>query len=160
MFTLDRVERTVLGSIALAATLAALAVAPTRAGNAPPPVQTAADARPVRTAPTDLAVARDPFGPETDAATPPPAQPTLPPLQPLPPNAGAGAFPFGAPRAGARLFAIVDGPLPRALVEDAGRSRVIAAGDRFAGARVTAIDADGVVLDDGRRFTIDPEHRP
>jgi hypothetical protein len=161
MFALDRTERSALAAVGIAALLAAFAAAPSRAGNSPAATPIPGnDAGAARAVPTDIALLRDPFGPEGDLATPAPAAATLPRLEPLPPNAGAGPFPFGSPAAGPRVLAVVEGPLPRALVDDANGSRVVGSGDRFAGARIVRIDRDGLVLAGGRRFSIDPEHRP
>jgi hypothetical protein len=97
-----------------------------------------------------------------DALLTPPAA-----LRPLPPNAGAPSTPFsgddpiadGATRtprfaSASHVDAVVTGPHAVALVTDAHGTRIVAAGDRIEGVSVSAIDADGVHLSDGRLLSL------
>jgi len=87
----------------------------------------------------------DPFVPRAadDSATPAPAPPA------------ARALPLAPLRAAAPIVrAVVTGDHPSALIDDGTATRLVAPGDRVAGASVTAIDATGISLDDGRRIAL------
>jgi hypothetical protein len=71
---------------------------------------------------------------------------------PLPPNAGAGAFPLA--RATTVVRAIALGTNPRALIDDGGGTHLVAAGDRLGTTTVATVDAAGVTLADGRRLPL------
>ncbi len=156
MFALNRTERRAVTGLAIGAFVAAFAVVPGQAGGhlaadgAPP-----AASEPLRALPSDIVPLRDPFAPriaEADDASPPIAATRI---APLPANAGAGRFPFAsAPPAAPRLLAVVHGPTPGALIDERGAARFVIVGERVAGARITAIDDDGLVLDDGRRIAL------
>ena len=76
----------------------------------------------------------------------------------LPPNAGAAgaapSLPHTVPVAAPILRAVILGSPPRALVEEDGTVRVLAAGDRIGDLRVTAIGAQGVTLSDGTHLLL------
>jgi hypothetical protein len=99
----------------------------------------------------------DPFAPR--ASDPEPVRETaiapFPGIAPLPANAGAGRLPL-APILGTpiSISATILGPHPSALVVDDRATRLVTVGDRVAGARIVAIAADGITLDDGRRLTL------
>jgi hypothetical protein len=151
MLELSRTARNAVAGAAVGAFAAAFALLPTQAGSrlGPP-------AAPLRAAPHDapalprpIVPLRDPFVPRVDETPPVPARITA-----LPPNAGAGPFPFAAVPAATHLLAVVTGPQPRALVDETGQTRLLSIGARLGAARITAIDADGVTLDDGRHLTL------
>jgi hypothetical protein len=156
VFALNRTERRAAIGVAVCAFVAAFACVPGQAGGhraatGPQP----ATSEPLRALPADVVPVRDPFAPriiETD----PESGPVVPPrIAPLPANAGAGRFPFaGAPAAPPRLLAVVRGPAPGALIDERGTTRFVTVGERVAGARISAIDDDGLVLDDGRRIAL------
>jgi hypothetical protein len=164
MFALSRVQRNAVAGAAVCTFAGAVALLPTQAGSRlGPPAPALLHAKPSTPAPAGpVAPLRDPFLPRVDesadgAATPAPSRGRLPELArlaPLPPNAGAGPFPFAAATPATQLRAVVTGPQPRALIEENGRTRLAGVGDRLAGARISAIDSDSVTLDDGRRLTL------
>jgi hypothetical protein len=90
----------------------------------------------------------------TLSATPVPAIAIPATLGPLPPNAGAGGvpFPFGAETV--RVRAVITGPRPFALVEDAGTTRLVTLGDVVSGDAIAAITAGGVRLTHGRTIAV------
>lgn len=69
-----------------------------------------------------------------------PAEPPSPPSMPAAP----------------RVTAIVTGERSYALVEDAGRTRVVTAGDRLSGQRIAWIAIDGVHLAGGATLSVAP----
>jgi len=75
----------------------------------------------------------------------------------LPPNAGAGA-PVGPPPDAPAMVplvrAVVLGTPARALVEDEGKVRVFAVGDRIGELRIAKISATGITLSDGTRLPL------
>jgi hypothetical protein len=161
MLALSRTERHAVSAAALAAFLTAFAIVPGQAVSrfasaGQPPVP-----RRAMPAPTDVLPEHDPFVPLIADASPAPPAAAAPRLVPLPPNARAGAFPFaGTMPPPLRLLAVVSGPQPGAIVDEGGASRFVVRGDRVAGARIRAIDPDGIRLDDGRRISLartDPE---
>ena len=161
MFALSRRRRNAVAAAGIGAFAAAFALLPTQAGSRlartmalPPPQRETIAALPAAVAP-----ARDPFAPRIDESPEPPLPPRRLPdlahLVPLPPNAGAGPFPFGAAQPQrTRLIAVVTGPQPRAVVDENGTSRLLAVGARLEGARIASVDRDGVRLDDGRRILL------
>jgi hypothetical protein len=54
-----------------------------------------------------------------------------------------------------RVAAIVAGPHPFALAGSGTTLATVGVGDRLAGKRITAINIDGITLDDGSRLTVD-----
>jgi len=86
-----------------------------------------------------VAVQRDPF--VSNEPTPEPDGAGALDALVLPPNDAVAATPI--------VRAIVRGDTPRALVDVGGRMETLGIGDVIAGTRVTAIGAQGVVLDDG-----------
>jgi hypothetical protein len=64
------------------------------------------------------------------------------------------AFRSSGPGAARRVLAVMGGSRQQALVEEDGRVRLVAPGDRIGGLAVTAIDAEGVHLEDGSTLTI------
>jgi len=110
--------------------------------------------------PASLAAIRpngDPFVPRADDPEPMRnlAIAEFPGIAPLPANAGAGRLPLAAVLGPpAFVSATILGPHPSALVVDDRTTRLVTVGDRVAGARIVAITADGITLDDGRRLTL------
>ena len=171
MFTLDAVSRAALAATAFAAFAAAFVTTPMSArGDAgivavPLPSVTSL---PQRAALADVMPRRDPFagGEAPTARFALPATSALPQipaaLRALPPNAGASdaAFPFPAgARTTATVTAVITGPQPFALVDDAGTRRMLTVGDRIGGDTIVAIDADGVRLSGGTALAA-PHARP
>jgi hypothetical protein len=158
MLALSRTERRAVGAVALAAFVAAFAFVPGQAVDRSAPIP-APSAAPQREPHDPIAVLprRDPFAPRFAEAGAAATAAPIPRLAPLPPNARAGSFPFAvAAPASIHLLAVVSGPQPGAIVDDRGASRFVVRGDRLSGARIAAIDAGGVVLDDGRRIALTP----
>lgn len=88
---------------------------------------------------------------------------TLPPIRFADPFAG-DAPPSPAPASPAQtgaviLRAVVLGPAPRALVEENGTDRIVAAGDAIGGSILAAIRRDCIVLRDGRRIAMSVQPR-
>jgi hypothetical protein len=165
MLALDRSHRTWLGGGALVCFVAAVALAPSevRSRLGPPPIERGTARPGERSAIRAFVPVRDPFAPRADIepAPPPPVIPRPAPLGALPANAGAGVFPFPlATKAPPRIAAIVVGPHPTAIVEDASGMRAVTAGDLIDGAAVRAIDADGIELSGGRRLMLAPAGGP
>lgn len=156
MLALSRTERRAVGGAALAAFVTAFAGVPGQAISRPVPVgPPLVRAQRPASVPTDVLPNRDPFAPRIAETAPASSASAALRLAPLPPNARAGAFPFAATTpAPIRLLAVVSGPQPGALVDDRGTSRFVVRGDRVAQARIASIDADGIVLADGRRITL------
>jgi hypothetical protein len=73
---------------------------------------------------------------------------------PLPPNAGAAAFPLAGATPVVRAIAL--GTNPSALVDEGGGTHLVAAGDRLGTTTIATIDAGGVTLADGRRMPLAP----
>lgn len=97
----------------------------------------------------------------------PPADTARPPtfgvpaaLWPLPANAGAPPVPFPLTAQSARVKAVITGPRPFALVEEAGTTRLVTLGDRIAGDTVAAITAEGVHLAHGGVLVVAPAAAP
>lgn len=175
MFALDAASRAALAAIAFAAFGAAFVTTPIvargDAGVITVPTPTVI-ALPTSTAVADVVPRRDPFAggdkPAARSNAPPPQMrtalppsPTLPQipaaLRALPPNAGAGdtAFPFATgARTGAVVTAVITGPHPFALVDEAGATRVLTIGDRIDGDLIVAIGADGVRLSGGTMLAV------
>jgi hypothetical protein len=133
--------RTAVAACAMTLLLAPL-IRPVRfeanAANRPPVGTFPAPAVPEQLKYPVFSVARDPFVP--------PGTPNLPPLGAdgtlvLPPNDVIDAAPV--------VRAIVRGASPRALIDTGGRVQMVGIGDTVSGAKITAIDARGIVLDDG-----------
>jgi hypothetical protein len=160
VFALNRTERRIVMCAALSSFVGAFALVPSTAGSrlpARPAPQTARER--ALALPTGVVSVRDPFAPQVDDPDGPSSPAPLASIAPLPPNAGAGVFPFAVATTAPRLLAVVSGPQPRALVDDRGASRLVSRGERFAGARIATIDAGGVTLDDGRRIGLGTENR-
>jgi hypothetical protein len=162
MFALHAASRTLLAAAAFTAFGGAFVTTPLvargDAGVVPDPVAPVAP-QPASTAFADIVPRRDPFAggdaPAAHATGSPPqapvAMPAIPPLPPipgepllphipaalraLPANAGAGdgAFPFASgARGSAVVTAVITGPHPYALVDEAGTTRVLTGGVRLA----------------------------
>ncbi len=150
-----RANRAILAALGTASLAAAVAAVPRdagRASSAPPPhpLETRAPifARVLAWSPPK----RNPFaGDPATAAAPSPivlagtsaGTPVGAPaaVVPTPPALGVDASP--------RVTAIVSGAHPVAIVEIDEHARMVRPGDRIAGRTVVAIDADGLLLDDG-----------
>ena len=163
---MHRYSRHVVVALAVASFAGAFALTPSEVRSRFAPPSNASRAAAVRhDAPLALVVpSGDPFEPRAvdDDGAPVPARgpAALPFLAPgrlgaLPPNAGAGLTPLDfASIPSARVTAIVVGQRSSALVIDGAATHLVAAGDRVAGATVTAIDANGLTLDDGRHLLL------
>ena len=175
MPALGPVSRACLTASAFAAFACAFAGAPLTASSRAEPAVPGAPPAADTTHGADAIVLprRDPFAggahlARTAMSPPPPASalpvpavyPAIPAaLGPLPPNAGAGdPFPFAADRV--RLQALVTGPQPFALVDDAGTVRIVTPGDELAGDTIAAITAAGIRLAHGRTIAIAPAAAP
>jgi hypothetical protein len=174
MFALDAASRTALAAAAFAAFGAAFVTTPIVARGAAEAVPAAAPSvvpLPARTALADIQPRRDPFaGGDVPAARPiaaphvqtampatPPLLPIPAALRPLPPNAGAGdaAFPFAdGTHTGAVVTAIITGPHPFAIVDEAGTTRILTVGDHVDGDSIVAIDGGGVRLSGGTLLAV------
>jgi len=175
MFALDAASRALLAAAAFATFGAAFVATPIVARGeggevkvAVPAVATLAPRTPF----ADVVPQRDPFAggdapahAVASAAGARDAVPALPPipaaLRALPPNAGAGdgTFPFAtatatATRIAATVTAVITGPHPFALVDEAGTTRVLTVGDRIDGDPIAAIDANGVHLSSGTTVVV------
>jgi hypothetical protein len=169
MFALDAASRALLAAAAFAAFGAAFITTPIvargEAGVDTAPARAFASLAP-RTAFANVIPRRDPFAggdaPARAGISSPQARiavaaiPPLPQipaaLRALPPNAGAGdgTFPFATgTRITAAVTAVITGPHPFALVDEAGTTRVLTVGDRVDGEAIVAIGADGVRLSGG-----------
>ncbi|HEV2737770.1 MAG TPA: hypothetical protein VGU66_04230 [Candidatus Elarobacter sp.] len=169
MFELDAASRALLAAAAFTAFGTAFVTTPIVARSdavaVVEPARTSASLAP-RTVFADVVPRRDPFAggdaPARASMSPPQAQiavaanPPLPQipaaLRPLPPNAGVGdgTFPFASgTRIAAAVTAVITGPHPFALVDEAGTTRVLTVGDRIGGDAIVAIGADGVRLSGG-----------
>jgi hypothetical protein len=83
--------------------------------------------------------------------------PSIPPiLAPLPPNAGASMSPPGTTST-ERVSAIVTGAHPFALLEEGPTAHLLSIGDDHDGRRISAIDQNGVHLDDGTLLKLSPQ---
>ena len=174
MLALDTASRALLAATAFAAFGAAFVTTPIvargEAGTAAEPARAFASLAP-RAAFADVVPRRDPFAggdtPARASVSPPQARiavaaiPPLPQipaaLRALPPNAGAGdgTFAFAAgTRIDAAVTAVITGPHPFALVDEAGTTRVLTVGDRIGGDAIVAIGADGVRLSGGTVLAI------
>jgi|SRR5665213_2144153 len=143
-----------------------------RGANAPVAMTSATPAARRDSGPAVVLPRRDPFaGGLANVranAAPAPRQPaTLEPvtripaaLVPLPPNAGAGSAPFPFGGETVRVRAVVTGTRPFALVEEAGRTRLVTLRDTVAGDTVAAIGAAGVRLTHGRTLGVAPDAPP
>ena len=185
MFALDAASRTLLATCAFAAFGGAFVTAPMVARGEPGIVAEPAPSvarLPSRTAFADVLPRRDPFEgndvlqprpvPAAETALNMPAIPVgahvAPPaqipavLRALPPNAGAGdttfPFPASAP-VGAVVTAVITGPHPFALVDEAGTTHVLTIGDRIANDTIAGIDADGVRLSGGTLLHVNSKGR-
>lgn len=166
-FALDRSSRAVCTMAALVCFIAAFALTPTEVRSR---IGATSDAA-IRTPNAEYAgfapnigLARDPFVSQAIEEEPAirvksdpanAANVALPPMHlgPLPPNAGAGLFPFGhaAASSDVHVSAIALGGRPSAIVESNGATRVVGVGDIVNGSTVTAIDSTGLFLANGRR---------
>lgn len=97
-----------------------------------------------------IEVARDPFVPEVRSTEAPP-----------PPGGIVGMHVTqGAPIAAVPVVtAVVTGASPRALVDDGAQVRIAAVGDALAGSRITAIDASGIYLQNGKFMPLSGRNR-
>lgn len=174
MFALDAASRALLAAAAFVTFGAAFVTTPIVArGEAGVLPETAPAVAPLtpRTAFAEIVPRRDPFAggdvpvrASATAAQPQTAVPAIPPLpqipaalRPLPPNAGAsdGTFPFAtAARIAATVTAVITGPRPFALVEEAGTTRMLTVGERIDGEPIAAIDANGVHLAGGTTLAV------
>jgi hypothetical protein len=163
---LDSFSRAAIVGLIALSVAGAVALAPVRAHDstmhAPPSRIVAAAQAP---APVAVAIARDPFA--EPAAAPAPAtqaaaQPIAGhgPIGPLPSNLSTDVIPAvpgtAAESSGTspRITAVVTGAHPYALVETDGVHEIKGIGDRIGGSPVTAIDLDGIRLQNGERFAI------
>jgi hypothetical protein len=174
MFALDTASRALLAAAAFVAFGAAFVTTPIvargEAGAVADAVPAAASLAP-RTVFVDVIPRRDPFAggdvtartgiPGLQAHVSGPAMPPLPQipaaLRALPPNAGAGdgTFPFASTtRTAATVTAVITGPHPFALVDEAGTTRMLTIGDRIGGEPIAAIDANGVRLSGGTTLAV------
>jgi hypothetical protein len=158
VLALDRRSRAAIAGGGLLAFAVAFASMPILAGGheavvAPTPRGPVATAPPTPQA--VVAPQRDPFagGPPdaktasrpSQAAVPVPPLPPIPAtIGPLPANDGAAGEP--PLQTTPRVTALVAGAHPYALVDENGRTRIVAPGDRLGGDRVVAIDVTGVHL--------------
>jgi hypothetical protein len=76
-------------------------------------------------------------------------------LAPLPPNAGASMSPVDTTPM-ERVSAVVTGAHPFALLEEGSTARLLSIGDDHEGRRISAIDQNGVHLDDGTLLKLSP----
>ena len=169
MFALDAASRAALAAAAFAAFGAAFVTTPMTArgdSGAIADRMPSVTSLPQRTALHNVLPRRDPFAggdaPPARSSVVPPLPQIPAALRPLPPNAGASdaGFPFAlAPHSSAAVTALITGPQPFALIDDAGTTRMLTIGDRFAGETIVAIDADGVRLSGGLTLTA-PHARP
>ena len=108
-----------------------------------------------------LIVLRDPFSPSDSAATVmlSSQQHDDPIAFTLPPNRGAARTPLeDAASQPVLVRAVITGTLSsKALIDENGRVRVIGVGDKVQGSAVLSVDASGVHLTDGRRFSVTEE---
>ncbi len=170
---LDPVSRTAIVGLSALCVAGMLALAPVGArgfGASPVPGRAAALAPPLANV-VAIPNRRDPFA-EPQASAAPAAPPIAAPLlrasphdegdalEPLPgnvPDAVIPQVPGSAPdvqRGTSRVTALVTGPHPYALIETAGGHIIAGIGDRVDGSVITAIDLDGVRLQNGARLTV------
>lgn len=159
MFALNLIERRVVTCASLFAFVGAVALVPSQASRLSIAAVRAAAPPRALAVPTDVLAERDPFVPQVDDPDSVPRTAAFARIAPLPPNAGAGAFPFVMARSTPRLLAVVTGPEPRALVDERGARRLVRAGDRVAGGRIATLDAAGITLDNGQRIALGSEQR-
>lgn len=167
MLRLDRSSRAALAAGAFAAFAGAFVATPMIAGGTAPGLVVdralpASVAAPDAFAP--VVPHRDPFADDAPARGPvrlvtpsPPPVPVIPAaLRPLPPNAGAIGGPPPSTSAQPHVTAVVTGPRPFALVDDAGTARLVTVGDSAGGRRIVAITAEGIRLAGGTTLTVAP----
>jgi hypothetical protein len=155
-----RRDRAILAALGVASLVAAVAVIPHDAGRAssvPAPAQLAAGAPSSAPASVWTAPKRNPFaGDPASIASPSQANAVLAPTNS--PLAVVTPPPIGA-EAAERVTAIVSGAHPAAIVEVNAHARVVTPGDRIAGRTIVAIDAGGVLFDDGSALELAPPGR-
>lgn len=179
MIALGRSSRSALAGVALIAFAAALATTPRPARGAADAPKVDAGVLPERrtVAPRSASAAvplaarvvphRDPFAGgsarvQRTIATAPSAlaavdtRPQLPPMPVAPPAAAAVAPAAPAPR----VMAIVTGSRPRALLDEAGTTRIVTVGDVVADEHVSSIGIDGVHLANGSTLPVTPYLAP
>lgn len=118
-----------------------------------------------------VAVARDPFVPQSIAAEPrekdSAATNSVVGMQvrqgdsigyALPPNHGAEAALENGNSGALSVTAVVSGLSPRALIDDGQRVLVVGVGDAVGGSRVLAIDRFGVRLQNGTLLSLTEDH--
>jgi hypothetical protein len=125
-------------------------VAPAGLASAAPELANDAPIEPVQPA-------RDAFAPRVAVAADMPALNAR--RLPSPPALAARLPPLQTVRTddGARVTAIVTGQTPSAIVDVGGVPQAVGIGDRVAGARITAIDATAIELDNGTHLQLAPE---
>lgn len=185
MSPLGRNSRAVLAAAAFASFAGAYVTTPIAPGSAAVPPVTVAPLVTPSPKPTPIAVViprRDPFAgepqpeaapmPERDMSArttseAPPFSPAFAPpsaraLLPLPPNAGAASQPFPFSTASpaqppaVRVVAVITGPHPYALIEDAGTTRLVTTGDRIGADTIGAITSSQVRLTNGSVLWVTP----
>jgi hypothetical protein len=98
--------------------------------------------------------ARDAFAPRVAAGAD--AAPATARLLPSPPPVAARSLQPVRVQDAAQVTAIVTGQAPSAIVEVDGVPQAVGIGDRIGGARITAIDAATIELDNGARLRLAP----
>jgi hypothetical protein len=141
-----------LGTASLAAAVAAVPRDAGRASSASPMEPLARSATPLARALAWSKPKRNPFAGDPAAV----ASPSMAALAATSTITSASAPPVGVPTpppfgvdAAPRVTAIVSGTHPVAIVEVNAHARLVTPGARIAGRTIVAIDADGILLDDG-----------
>ncbi len=108
----------------------------------------------------DIPVVRDPFVPDLAEAGVP-AHDVSPDEEKigmaLPPNEGASNMPLPSASEGAAVpivRAVILGTQSKALVDIAGQVRILGIGDKIGVSTVTAVDANGLSLNNGSRLVL------
>jgi hypothetical protein len=160
-FPLAHAKRAGLGFAALICYAAAIVLEPSDvrsqldAGKAKAPagVQTHADPLPAPVAPQG-----DAFAPRAAIDDDPRPAPALPATPQLPRLIAAPATPV-RPLPVTHVTAIALGTAPTAVIDTGGTPRVVGIGDPLDGSTIERIDADGLGLANGRRFSLESELR-
>lgn len=88
------------------------------------------------------------------AVTPAPDE-SLPARDPFEPDIAQLPAAVQLPKETVAVHAIVAGSDPRALIEEAGRMRIVQVGDSVRSSTVRAITADGLMLADGSKLRLE-----